>query len=202
MIVSAQEARKLALPTIACALMIGAGVALIGFVDARLGIAQRALVAAKAQHAEARERLMRIADEEREVNEKLAVYRRLQQLHIIGPERRLEWADDMSRIKASRELLDLRYRVERQQPLVGASGKSENVEFYSSRMTVDLALLHTGDLLGFLDDLRDSGNAYYAVQSCDITRTGQAPTGTSIVARLRAQCVIDLITILDRAAKS
>ena len=145
---------------------------------------------------------MRIADEEREVNEKLAVYHRLQQLHIIGPERRLEWADDMSRIKASRELLDLRYRVERQQPLVSTSGKSENVEFYSSRMTVDLVLLHTGDLLGFLDDLRDSGNAYYAVQSCDITRTGQAPTGTTIVARLQAQCVIDLITILDRAARS
>ena len=202
MIVSAQEVRRLTLPTIACAILIGVGVALIGFANSRLGIAQQALVAAKARHAEARERLMRIADEEREVNEKLAVYRRLQQLHVIGPERRLEWADNMSRIKANRELLDLRYRVERQQPLVSAPGKSGGVEFYSSRMTVDLALLHTGDLLRFLDDLRNSGNAYYAVQSCEITRTGQAPTGTTIVARLRAQCVIDLITILDRAAKS
>jgi len=202
MIVSAQEARKLALPVIACAVLIGAGVALIGFVDSRLGSAQRALVAAKAGHAEARERLMRIADEEREVNEKLTVYRRLQQLHVIGPERRLEWADNMSRIKANRELLDLRYRVERQQPLAAVSSKTQGVEFYSSRMTVDLALLHTGDLLNFLDDLRNSGYAYYAVQSCGISRTGQTPTGTTIVARLRAQCVIDLVTILDRAAKS
>jgi hypothetical protein len=202
MIVSAQEARKLALPVIACAVLLGAGAALIGFVDSRLGIAQRTLVAAKAGHAEARERLMRIADEEREVTEKLAVYRRLQRLHVIGPERRLEWADNMSRIKASRELLDLRYRVERQQPLVTASSKTGSVEFYSSRMTVDLALLHTGDLLGFLDDLRNSGNAYYAVQSCEIARTGQAPTGATIAARLQAQCVIDLITIMDRAAKS
>jgi hypothetical protein len=200
--VSAQEARKLALPAIACAVLIGVGAALIGLVDSKLTAARQALTAAKAQHADARERLMRIADEEREVNEKLAVYRRLQQLHIIGPERRLEWADAMSRIKAARELLDLRYRVERQQPLITVPGKPGNVEFYSSTMTVDLALLHTGDLLGFLDDLRNSGNAYYSVRSCNITRTGQAPTGATIVARLRAQCVIDLITILDRAART
>jgi hypothetical protein len=202
MIVSAREARKLALPAIACAVLIGAGAALIGLVDSKLTAAQQALTAAKTQHADARERLMRIADEEREVNEKLAVYRRLQQLHIIGPERRLEWADAMSRIKAARELLDLRYRVDRQQPLITVPGKPGNVEFYSSTMTVDLALLHTGDLLGFLDDLRNSGNAYYSVRSCTVTRTGQAPTGTTIVARLRAQCVIDLITILDRAART
>jgi hypothetical protein len=33
-------------------------------------------------------------------------------------------------------------------------------------------------------------------------RTGQAATGTSIIPRLRADCEIDLITIVDRAAKS
>jgi hypothetical protein len=202
MIISAQEARKLALPAIACALLIGAGAALIGFVDSRLAAAERELVSAKASRAKAHDRLMRIADEEREVREKLEVYRRLQQLHVIGPERRLEWADAMSRIKSNRELLDLRYRVDRQQPLVTVPGKPGNVEFYSSSMTVDLALLHTGDLLRFLDDLRDSGNAYYSVRSCTINRTGQVPTGTNIVARLHAQCVIDLITILDRAARS
>lgn len=202
MIVTAQEARKLALPALAFALLVGAGVALIGFVDSKLALAQRELTAAKARHAEAGEKLMRIADEEREVNQKLAVYRRLQQLHIIGPERRLEWADAMSRIKASRELLDLRYRVDRQNLLVSMPGKPANVDFYSSTMRVDIALLHEGDLLRFLDDLRDSGNAYYAVRRCEITRTGQAPTGTSIVPRLRAACDIDLITILDRAAKS
>ena len=145
---------------------------------------------------------MRIADEEREVNEKLAVYRRLQQLHIIGPERRLEWADTMSRIKIDRELLDLRYRVDRQTLLVSVPGKPANVDFYSSTMRVDIALLHTGDLLRFLEDLRNSGNAYYAVRRCEITRTGQSPTGTSFVPRLRSACDIDLITILDRAAKS
>ena len=65
-----------------------------------------------------------------------------------------------------------------------------------------LALLHEGDLLRFLDDLRNSGNAFYSVQRCAVTRTGQASTGSGLTPRLRADCDIDLVTIIDRGAKS
>jgi len=68
-------------------------------------------------------------------------------------------------------------------------------------MRVQLALLHEGDLLRFLADLRESGNAYYAVRRCALTRTGQAATGTSIAPRLRAECDIELVTMIDRGAK-
>jgi hypothetical protein len=68
-------------------------------------------------------------------------------------------------------------------------------------MRVDLQLLHEEDLLRFLADLRDSGNAYYSVKKCTITRTGQAVGGATMTPRLSAQCDIDLITIIDRAAK-
>ncbi|MGH8673995.1 MAG: hypothetical protein ACREVG_06770, partial [Burkholderiales bacterium] len=132
----------------------------------------------------------------------LAVYLRLKSLRILGDEQRLEWADAMTRIRTARELLDLRYTVARQRLLVSAPGKPASVDFFASTMKVEVALLHEGDLLGFLRDLRDSGNAYYSVKRCAMTRTGQAPTGTSIVPRLRADCDIDLITILDRAAKA
>jgi len=196
------EARKLALPLLACLLLLAAGAALIAQARTVLSRDKQMLTQAHSQRAEANQLLARIAEEEREVNEKLAIYRRLKALHIIGPERRLEWADTMSRIRNSRELLDLRYRVQRQELLVSVPGKPASVDFYSSTMNVEVALLHTGDLLGFLKDLRDSGNAYYSIRRCDITRTGQVPTGASIVPRLRATCDIDLITILDRAAKT
>ena len=68
-------------------------------------------------------------------------------------------------------------------------------------MNVQLDLLHEEDLLRFLSDLRNSGNAYYSVRVCDVRRTGQAATGTTITPRLRASCQIDLITVLDRGAK-
>jgi hypothetical protein len=181
--------------------LLGAGATLVQSAGTSLAAAQRSLAAAQAQRREGTERLARIAEEEREVKEKLDVYQRLRRLNILGEEQRLEWADAITRIRTQRELLDLRYRVERQQLLYSAVGKPANVDFFASTMKVDLALLHEEDLLRFLADLRDSGNAYYAVRRCAIQRTGQAATGTTITPRLRADCDIDLITIVDRSAK-
>jgi hypothetical protein len=195
------ELRRLAVPVAVALVLLGAGAALVQSAGTSLAAAHRRFAAAQAERRESTERLARIAEEEREVKQKLDVYQRLRRLNILGEERRLEWADAITRIRTQRELLDLRYRVERQQLLYSAVGKPANVDFFASTMKVDLALLHEEDLLRFLADLRDSGNAYYAVRRCAIQRTGQAATGTTITPRLRADCDIDLITIVDRAAK-
>ena len=195
------ELRRLAVPVAVALVLLGAGAALVQSAGTSLAAAHRRFAAAQAERRESTERLARIAEEEREVKQKLDVYQRLRRLNILGEERRLEWADAITRIRTQRELLDLRYRVERQQLLYSAVGKPANIDFFASTMKVDLALLHEEDLLRFLADLRDSGNAYYAVRRCAIQRTGQAATGTTITPRLRADCDIDLITIVDRAAK-
>src|SRR5688500_6690267 len=154
------------MPALACIALAGAGAGLIWGVNSQLARAKSALAAAQAERSQTAERLARIAEEEREVKEKLAVYQHLKRLNILGEERRLEWADTMTRIRAQRELLDLRYRVERQRPLVSLPGKPASVDFYASSMRVELALLHEEDLLRFLSDLRGSGNAYYVVRRC------------------------------------
>lgn len=199
---TAQELKKFAVPLLLLVALLGAGAGLILWTQGEEKAAESQLAAARAERAQASERLTRIAEEEKEVNDKLAVYRKLQSLHILGEEQRLEWADAMTRIRTTSELLDVRYLVDRQRLLINIAGKPAGVEFYASTMKVDIALLHEGDLLTFLRELRNSGNAYYSVRRCSITRTGIAPTGTSIVPRLRAECEVDLITIMDRAAKT
>ena len=196
-----EELRKLALPVLLAAALLAIGGGLIWGADATLRAANQQAEAARAERRQASERLARISEEEREVIEKLDVYKRLKQLNILGDERRLEWADAITRIRTQRELLDLSYRVDRQRLLISAPGKPGNVDFFASTMRVQLALLHEEDLLRFLADLRDSGNAYYAVRQCTLTRTGQPPAGIQISPRLRGECDIDLITIVDRAAK-
>lgn len=200
--VAAEELRKLAAPLAILVALLAAGAGLIYWVEQERRAAHQQLAGAREQRNQARDRLTRIAEEEKEVSDKLEVYRRLKSLHILGEEQRLEWADAMTRIRTTRELLDLRYSVGRQKTIASVPGKPASVDFYSSTMKVDIALLHEGDLFGFLRDLRESGNAFYSVKRCAIRRTGMAATGTSIVPRLRAECEIDLITIIDGAAKA
>jgi hypothetical protein len=198
---SREELKKLALPLLACLALLAAGVALVAAAGKHLTSAKADLQLAQRARTQNAERLARIAEEEREVKENMAVYEQLKRLNILGEERRLEWADAITRIRAQRELLDVRYRVERQRLLASLPGKPANVDFYASAMKVELALLHEEDLLRFLSDLRDAGNAYYAVRLCRLGRTGQPGDGATMAARLRAECDIDLITVMDRAAK-
>jgi hypothetical protein len=198
---SRDELKRLIAPAIIALVLVAAGAGLIWSANSALAAAQRQLASAQTERRSNSEKLARIAEEEREVRQKIDVYRRLKSLHILGEEQRLEWADAMTRIRTQRELLDLRYSVDRQKLLVSAAGKPANVDFYSSSMKVDLALLHEGDLLRFIEDLRQTGNAFYSVRKCEISRTGQAVTGATMTPRLHALCEIDLITIMDRAAK-
>jgi hypothetical protein len=197
-----EETRALAVPIAIAAAFILLGAALIYSAGGALRAAQSQLAAAQAERRQNNERLARISEEEREVKEKIDVYQRLKGLGILGEERRLEWADAITRIRKERELLDLRYVVERQRLLSSVPGKPGNVDFYASTMKVDMALLHEEDLLRFLADLRQSGNAFYSVRRCALSRTGQAVTGSTMAPRLRAECEIDLVTVIDRAAKT
>ena len=196
-----EELKRLLAPALAALALFAAGAVLVWWSDGSLLGARRALAAAQEQRKQDTARLARIAEEEREVKASLALYQQLKQLNVLGGERRLEWADAIARIRTQRELLDLRYRVERQRLLSAIPGNPGNVEFYASAMQVDLALLHEEDLLRFLADLRASGNAYYSVKRCALQRTGMAATGTTITPRLRANCLIDLVTVVDKAAK-
>ena len=201
MTLTREELQRLALPLLIAIALVAAGVGIVYSAGEGLRVGQVRFAAAQNERRQSAERLARIAEEEREVNQKLDVYKQLKSLHILGEERRLEWADAINRIRVQRELLDVRYRVERQKLIASAQGKPANVDFFASTMRVDLQLLHEEDMLRFLADLRDSGNAFYAVKKCVLARTGQGGGGATMAPRLSAQCDIDLITIVDRAAK-
>jgi len=199
------DIKKLLLPLTMAATLIAAGAVLIGFIGRQLADANVKFAAVKNERVQARERLARISEEEREVKERIEVYRRLRDLHVIGKERRLDWVDAIQRIRTSREMLDVRYVIEPQKLLTSLPGKPGTVDFHSSTMRLELALLHEGDLLGFLDDLRDAGNAYVSVRRCNVTKsnTGAIPPGAvTLTPRLWAECLIDLITVMDAGAKT
>jgi hypothetical protein len=196
-----EEMNRLAPPLLVALALLAAGIGIIYSGGEGMRIAQARFGVAQSERRQNAERLARIAEEEREVNQKMDVYKQLKALNILGEEQRLEWADAINRIRVQRELLDVRYRIERQKLLNSAPGKPANVDFFASTMRVEMQLLHEEDLLRFLADLRASGNAYYSVKKCALTRTAQAAGGATMTPRLQAACDIDLVTIVDRAAK-
>lgn len=186
----------------AAVLMAIAGAALVVASRLELADAGRQLAAARTERNQAQERLARIAQDEREVTQRIGLYRRLTELNIVGSERRMEWTESIARIRDQRQIPDLRYQIAPRRMLATHPGKAGSVDSYASTMKVELGLLHEGDLVGFLQDLRAAGNAYYAVNRCALNRTAAPASGPASAPRLRAACEIDLITLEDGGSRT
>lgn len=168
-----------------------AGAAPVAVIRHEIADANRDFAAAGAERARAEERLRKVAQDEREIAERARLYRRLVALNILGAERRLEWFEAIARIREARRLGELRYQVAPRRPLESLPGKPGRVESFASRMKLDMELLHEGELLRILGDLRASGYAYHSVNRCTIAR--KAPG-------LQASCEIDFITLQDEGS--
>ncbi len=194
--------RRLVLAVSGAVLLCAAGAALVAASRHASADANRQFLAARAERAQAHERLARIAQDEREMTARMDIYRKLAQLNILGAERRLDWTESIARIRERRRLPELRYEIAPRRSLQSVPGAPGRVESFASRMKLELGLLHEGDLLGFLGDLRASGNAYYAVNQCAIARAAVLTPAAALAPRLRATCELELITLQEGDSRS
>jgi hypothetical protein len=187
---------------------------LIAIILAGIGIAvvvasQRYLDQTRIEHRDAlaerqaiQTKLSQATEEEREIREKLVDYRKLLERGVIGDERRLEWVETIGQIKTDHKLFEIKYQIEPQRVLdFPGIARSAEIEFRASALKVEMQLLHEGDLLVFIDELRRRLKAQVLVRSCSIDRLARAPEDRGINPRLRAQCTIDLVTIFDKKLK-
>jgi hypothetical protein len=195
--------KPLYVPLVLAIILVGMGIALVI-------VSQRYLDQTRAQHRTAlaerqaiQTKLSQATEEEREIREKLVDYRALLARGVIGDERRLEWVETIGQIKADHKLFEIKYQIEPQRVLsFPGIVRSSEVEFRASALKVEMQLLHEGDLLVFIDELRRRLKAHVLVRSCSIDRLTRAPQDRGINPRLRAQCTIDLVTIYDKQLKS
>jgi len=156
---------------------------------------------AQAKRAEIQGKLMRAREEELDIKGKIARYNALSSRGIFGEEQRLDWVEQIRRIKTARKLFDIQYEIAPQQAIDAATlpGSSANFDFLSSPMQMKMKLLHEEDLLNFLADLRAAAQAYLRVRRCDVERLPKAAgESRGIPPQLSADCTIDWITIRER----
>ena len=157
--------------------------------------AQKAHKDATSKRAEVQGKLANARNEEQELLAKYSRYEGIVSRGYIGTERRLDWVEQIRKIKTTRKLLDVIYELEPQLVLDGSN--ASGFDFMVSNMRLQMQLLHEEDLLFFLADLRDGMRAYTSVKSCNVVR--QTRPGSAV--QLGADCSIDWITLRERPAR-
>lgn len=203
--VEPRTARALTLPAIAAAAMMALGVAAVFASNHFLGMVRSERQAAADERRAAQEKLARATSEEREIRDKLVDYKKLLERGIVGDEQRLDWVDTIGQIKAARKIYDIKYAISPQKSfeIQGGGPAGGDVEFRVSELKLDMQLLHEEDMLAFLEDLQRQLKTHVMVRSCSMQRLdrGGGFERSGANPRLRADCLIDLVTIRDRKLK-
>lgn len=144
--------------------------------------------------------LIRARSEEQQLREMISRFQALTARNIIGPEQRLDWVETLDRIKAARRISQLDYDFAPQRPVTSdllPAGMAAGFQLMASQMHLTLHLLHEGDLLGFIDDLRQTAPALIQIRSCRIDRTSQSTVERPVNDLLTAECTLEWITVKE-----
>lgn len=165
--------------------------------------AEKSIRETTAARNDIRVRLARARDEQVELNDKIRRYQAIREQGYIGPEQRLDWVEAIARIKAARRIYRLEYDFAPQRPadasvLPGGHGAG-GFDIMASQMRMQVQILHEGELLGLIDDIRKSVRALIQLRSCTMERvTGVSAGDRNNPAPLKAECTLEWITLRER----
>lgn len=162
---------------------------------------EKAFKDATAARREIQSKLARAQEEQQELRDKIGRFQALKTRGFIGPEQRLDWIETIARIKAARRIFKLDYEFSPQRPvdasILPGGAAAGGFEIMASQMQLQMQLLHEGELLAFLAELREAVQALVQVRSCTIGRLapGNADRGNN--AQLKAECTLEWITLKE-----
>jgi len=195
--IAREDFKHLRLPLFAATLLIAMGAACLVVSETWLIDARKARDAAKNSSAQAQKRLDQVSEEEREIKENMLWYARMASRGMVDQENRLDLIDSIAKIKTARKLFEIRYNIEAQRPLAypGISPAGA-MDLVSSRMKLDMQLLHEEDLLKFLSDLNAAALSHVSVRRCTLDRIERGPAqALSAVPHLSSSCEVDLVVV-------
>lgn len=162
--------------------------------------AQRATEAAalaereRAVRDDMRARLARVDEERRTIEQYASPYQRLRMAGIVGPEQRVAWIDALRIASQTSRGFGADYRLSAQQP-ARLRLPAPGVAVRESVMDLRLSLLHEGDLIAFLDALRQQQAGFFLPASCELTRLAGGPFNARFEPKLAADCQLLWLTL-------
>ncbi len=123
-------------------------------------------------------------------------YIALETAGIIGREKRLDWIESLRQSAKQAQVAKLNYRIDAQKPFnTGTKLEVGNYRVFASRVSVDVDLLHEGDLLALLDNFNRSVAGLYGLSDCAIQHPGKEISMAADAINLRAKCHLNFLTI-------
>jgi hypothetical protein len=158
--------------------------------------AQKTQHSTRQQLSEARKNLRASRDDA----ENMAIYRQeysaIQKRNIIGDESRLSLIESLEALRQQNRVLDFKYTIAPQQPYKSVPVlDSGNFDLLYSPMTLQIDLLHEGQLISLFDSMRRDIDGWFILERCTLT---PSIVGT---AQLQANCAGGWLTMKNRNAK-
>lgn len=157
---------------------------------------QNALQRERSTFLAARSKYHALDEEEDIIATYLPRYLALEEAGIIGREQRLDWIDVLREAGRAARVQTLSYVLNAQQRFEpGISLNIGDYAVYVSSMRVDLGLLHEGDLLEFLDHMREQVPGLFGVNGCRMLRAARTTRMAADAVNVEVQCQLNFYTI-------
>ena len=186
---------RLSLITFLITLAIGGSTVLINQKFA--ANAQKAQHDAQQQLNDARSKLAAAHGDQENMATYTKEYSAIQRREIIGEEQRPNLIEGLEILRQRNTVLDIKYAIAPQQPYKPAiTLDSGNYDLKFSAMTLQLELLHEGQLINLFSNLRRDMPGWFILDKCTMERS----SGTT-AAQLKADCAGGWLTLKNRNEK-
>lgn len=178
---------------------LGIAAALHG--NARQQEASRTFALDDTAFRQSKQRLDSVYAERREIDDYLPRFNTLKSLGALGNENRLEWIERITSIRGELALPRLVYTIEPRQASQQMQQPVAGLVFETSRMKLDFALVHEGDLLRLIERLRAPAIGIFELRACTLTRSPVPAAAAGLNAsgafdgNLEGSCEFDWISL-------
>jgi hypothetical protein len=185
---------KASLTTFLIVVAIGGGAVL--YSQKYASDALKAKLNVQQQLTDARNKLQAARTDQENMANYTKEYSAIQRREIVGEEQRLNLIEGLELLRKRNRVIDFKYSITPQQAYKTPTGlDAGNFDLKLSTMSLQLELLHEGQLINFYDTLRRDMKGWFILNKCTLERSGGTTT-----AQLKADCSGGWLTMKNRNA--
>lgn len=189
--------RPLKLPLAVLGLIIVGMATLVAFSYQQKTKSAALLSQQEMQFNQARQRYQSSGQEKDTIAKYLPTYQRLISEGFIGEERRIEWVENLRVIHQDNKLFGINYNIATQEAYKPAFNLNlGTLSMYRSLMKLELAMLHEGDLLLLMEELKARKITPFILRQCEIVKRPNA-TFDKFSPNMQANCELDWLTVRE-----